>query len=116
MDVATFPSSWLKGFLELGVLAVIGRGETYGYEITRSLAEAGFGTVKGGTLYPLLGRCEQAGWVTVDWRAGESGPGRKYYTLTPSGRSELTRLTGRWDEFVTVTGQLVAHSAQENRS
>ena len=101
MDVATFPSSWLKGFLELGVLAVIGRGETYGYEITLSLAEAGFGTVKGGTLYPILGRLEDAGLVETQWRAGDSGPVRKYYRLTGAGHTELATRTATWHSFAT---------------
>ena len=96
------------------VLAVIARGPTYGYAIASDLADAGLGELKGGTLYPLLGRCEQAGWVAVEWRAGESGPGRKYYTLTPGGRSELTLLSRRWADFVGVTGSLLAPPTPED--
>ncbi|MDO4242205.1 MAG: PadR family transcriptional regulator [Actinomyces sp.] len=99
MNVAAFPSTWLKGFLELGVLAVISRKETYGYEITRSLTEAGFGTVKGGTLYPILGRLEDAALVEAQWRTEGSGPGRKYYTLTDAGRAELAERTATWHSF-----------------
>src|SRR5665647_3325439 len=83
---ATWPSGWLRGVLELCVLRSVADGPTYGYAIATHLAESGLGTVKGGTLYPLLSRFESAGLVTVEWRAGEGGPGRKYYRLTDAGR------------------------------
>lgn len=111
MDVATFPSSWLKGFLELGVLAVISRGETYGYEITRSLGEAGFGTVKGGTLYPILGRLEDGALVETQWRAGDSGPGRKYYRLTETGAAELAARHATWNAFATNLTDLLKETS-----
>lgn len=107
MDVALFPSTWLKGFLELGVLGVIARGETYGYEIVGSLTEAGFGAVKGGTLYPILGRLEEAALVETQWRAGDSGPGRKYYRLTDAGRAELASRTATWHSFSTTLTELL---------
>ena len=114
-DIA-WPSEWLRGVLGACVLRILSDGPTYGYEIATRLAAAGLGTVKGGTLYPLLGRCEQAGWVAVEWRVGESGPGRKYYTLTPSGRTELRGRASRWHEFVDVTGSLLAASELKEKS
>lgn len=99
MAEAIWPGSWLKGLLEVAVLAVVRRGETYGYEIAGALAEAGFGTVKGGTLYPILGRLEEAGLVETQWRIGDGGPGRKYYRLTPAGCADLTERTATWERF-----------------
>ena len=116
MNEAPWPPEWLRGVLEVCVLAVISRGPTYGYAIASDLADAGLGELKGGTLYPLLGRCELAGWVDAEWRAGESGPGRKYYTLTASGRSELSRLTLRWAEFTEVTRNLLTPPTPEDAS
>ncbi|HOC14383.1 MAG TPA: PadR family transcriptional regulator [Propionicimonas sp.] len=116
MTETPWPTEWLRGVLEVCVLAVIDRGPTYGYAISAELAAAGLGDLKGGTLYPLLGRCEQAGWVAVEWRVGESGPGRKYYTLTPSGRTELRGRASRWHEFVDVTGSLLAASELKEKS
>lgn len=89
--------------LSQAVLRVLADGPTYGYAISVQLEAAGFGKVKGGTLYPLLGRLEAAGLVLIEWRAGEGGPGRKYYELTPSGRGSLAEQTERWTRFVTVT-------------
>lgn len=111
MTEPNWPSSWLKGFLELAVLAVIAEGETYGYEITASLAEAGLGTVKGGTLYPILGRLEEAGHVSTQWRAGDSGPGRKYYSMTPAGRQELKQRANTWRRFATQLDNLMKEHA-----
>jgi PadR family transcriptional regulator PadR len=85
------------------VLHVIAGGPTYGYAIASALAEAGLGATKGGTLYPLLARLEEAGLVTVEWRAGDGGPGRKFYDLTGAGRAEHERQTADWLAFTEVT-------------
>ena len=107
----SWPSSWFKGFLEVAVLAVIADGETYGYEITSRLDAAGFSGVKGGTLYPILGRLEEAGHVDTEWRAGDSGPGRKYYRITPDGRASLRERATTWRGFADhLTSLLKDHS------
>lgn len=102
-----WPAEWMRGLLEPCVLGIISRGPTYGYAISAALDEAGAGAVKGGTLYPLLSRLEAAGLVEIEWRAGEGGPGRKYYTLSPAGKAELTRQARGWAEFTVAIGGLV---------
>ncbi len=92
-------SSWLKGVLDLLVLSCLTDGESYGYEIAKALAEAGLGEIKGGTLYPVLNRLEQAGLVEAEFRAAERGPGRRYYRLTDAGRTRLTDEGAAWTEF-----------------
>jgi PadR family transcriptional regulator PadR len=99
MDDASIPSDWLRGVLGLAVLRVVDAGPTYGYAIAQSLAEHGFGIIKGGTLYPLLGRFEEAGHVETEWRHGDGGPGRKYYRITESGRAALGAEGARWADF-----------------
>lgn len=101
-----WPSEWLRGVLGVCVLRILADGPTYGYEIASRLASAGLGSVKGGTLYPLLGRFEDAGWVSVDWRPGEGGPGRKYYAMTPAGRDQATLDASRWAQFTDLTRSL----------
>ncbi|WP_110241144.1 PadR family transcriptional regulator [Nocardioides gilvus] len=98
-----WPAGWLRGALGVSVLHVIAAGPTYGYAIASALAEAGLGRIKGGTLYPLLTRFEEAGLVEVEWRAGDGGPGRKYYSLTELGRTEHQRQTDQWLEFTGLT-------------
>ncbi|WP_256839530.1 PadR family transcriptional regulator [Ornithinimicrobium faecis] len=101
-----WPSEWLRGVLSVCTLRILRDGPTYGYAIATRLTEAGLGAVKGGTLYPLLGRLEQSGWVEVEWRPGEGGPGRKFYALTPEGHAEAERQAHRWAEFTDITRAL----------
>ncbi|WP_435749218.1 PadR family transcriptional regulator [Microbacterium sp. PMB16] len=99
MDAETWPAGWLRGVIELAVLAIVSEGETYGYVVGTRLAEAGLGTIKGGTLYPLLNRLEESGALAAEWRLGAGGPGRKYYTVTPAGRTRLAQERRQWLAF-----------------
>ena len=103
-----WPSEWLRGVLEVCVLRVLADGETYGYAIASRLAASGLGVVKGGTLYPLLNRLESAGLVIAQWRAGDGGPGRKYYNLTDAGHQELQGTAAQWSDFIEVTEAIIA--------
>lgn len=102
MSTPTPPSEWLRGVLELCVLRALADGPTYGYAIASTLADAGLGDIKGGTLYPLLGRLEKNELVTVEWRAGDGGPGRKYFSLTDAGRAQLDAATAQWHSFTAT--------------
>ncbi|RAJ61625.1 PadR family transcriptional regulator PadR [Streptomyces sp. Amel2xB2] len=92
-------ASWLKGVLDLLVLACLRGGESYGYEIAGRLDAAGLGRIKGGTLYPVLNRLEEAGLVKAEFRAAERGPGRRYYALTEAGRTGLREQGEAWLAF-----------------
>ena len=70
----------LKGVLELAVLAVIAKGETYGYEILSTLEAAGLDGVGDASVYGTLRRLEQAGQLSSRLEASDSGPARKYYS------------------------------------
>lgn len=101
-----WPSEWLRGVLSVCTLRILRDGPTYGYAIAARLADAGLGSIKGGTLYPLLGRLEGAGHVEVEWRPGEGGPGRKFYQLTAAGRAEAQLQAAAWAEFTNITRAL----------
>lgn len=95
-------SQWLKGVLDLAVLAVLSRETSaYGYTLMASLADLGFDGIKGGTIYPLLARLEDDGLVRSEWVTGESGPPRKYFWLTAAGRAELNAGRDGWRTFST---------------
>jgi len=110
MSDQPWPSEWLRGVLEVCVLRVLADGETYGYAIASRLSDGGLGVVKGGTLYPLLSRLESAELVTVQWRAGDGGPGRKYYLLTDEGHQELQSTARQWSVFTDLTTGFIAGS------
>jgi PadR family transcriptional regulator, regulatory protein PadR len=107
MTAEQWPSEWLRGVLGVCLLHILLEGPSYGYALTQRLAEGGLGTVKGGTLYPLLGRLEEAGYLEVEWRPGEGGPGRKFYALTDQGRTEAHEQSARWADFTTTTRALL---------
>lgn len=94
-----WPSDWMRAILGVLTLRALEPGPSYGYAIIADLEANGMGTVKGGTLYPLLTRYEAAGLVSVEWRPGEAGPGRKYFSLTDLGHSELERMRSEWSRF-----------------
>lgn len=100
----------LKGALEGCVLELIGREETYGYEITRKLNVLGFDDVVEGTVYTILLRLEKNGLVVVTKKPSEVGPPRKFYALNDSGRAELADFWERWDFVTSKIDQLKGHS------
>ena len=108
-------SSWLKGVLDLLVLTCLTGGESYGYEISKTLAAAGLGEIKGGTLYPVLNRLEEAGLAVGEFRAAERGPGRRYYRLTEEGRRALAEQGASWLEFHTSVQTMLTSATPGGR-
>ena len=92
-------AQWLRGVLDLCVLAELARGESYGYGVAGALEELGLGPVPGGTLYPVLGRLERAELIRSRWVDSSSGPPRKYYAVTPEGVALLEREREEWASF-----------------
>ena len=88
-----------------------GGGEAYGYELARRLEEIGFGATPGGSLYPALLRREKLGHLRAEWRAGDGGPGRKYYALTPAGREALASESAQWHAFAASVGAALQGAA-----
>ena len=77
----------LKGTLEGIVLAILAARPAYGYEITARLREQGFSDLVEGTVYALLVRIEQRGFVDVEKVPSEKGPPRKVYSLNAKGEN-----------------------------
>lgn len=92
-------AQWLRGILDLCVLAELERGESYGYGLARALEKLGLGPVPGGTLYPVLGRLERAELIRSRQVDSASGPPRKYYTVTRDGITVLERERRDWASF-----------------
>ncbi|MBN7794317.1 PadR family transcriptional regulator [Microbacterium esteraromaticum] len=86
----------LKGTLEGIVLALLVDRPAYGYEITAQLRDRGFADIAEGTVYALLVRIEQKGFVDVAKVPSEKGPPRKVYTLNASGTAELNEFWTTW--------------------
>jgi PadR family transcriptional regulator PadR len=97
-----------KGVLELCVLALLARGDSYAYEIASALADAiGMGE---GTIYPLMRRIERAGLVQTYLVQSDAGPARKYYRLTKSGRAEHAKQRAEWASFARDVALILGES------
>ena len=86
----------LKGTLEGIVLAMLAGQSAYGYEITARLREMGFSDIAEGTVYALLIRIEQRGFVDVEKIPSEKGPPRKVYSLNARGQEYLEEFWRTW--------------------
>ncbi|MCI8554580.1 MAG: PadR family transcriptional regulator [Clostridiales bacterium] len=86
----------LKGLLEGCVLELIGRGETYGYEITQHLHQLGFEEVAPGTVYTITSRLDRKGLVRTEKRMSKLGPERTFFILNDEGRAALNAFWERW--------------------
>ena len=108
-DNRSFARELRRGSLELIVLHLLSAGEAYGYEIVTKLGERTNGAleVTDGTLYPVLYRLENAGFVTIRWETPQRGVPRKYYRLTETGRVELDRMTREWTAFSDAMNRLI---------
>ncbi|WOV84284.1 PadR family transcriptional regulator [Sporosarcina jeotgali] len=97
-------SELLKGILDGCVLAIIENETVYGYELSAKLQKVGLDDVSEGTIYPVLLRLQKNHWISGEMRASESGPRRKYYTLTPDGKVALELIRAEWGKLaVPVT-------------
>ena len=98
-----------RGTLELAVLSLIQSKPRYGYDLLTSLIDATDGAldVKEGTLYPVLHRLEDAGYIEASWQAEGRAAPRKYYGLTKNGKQRLGALKNEWERLSSGMTQLL---------
>jgi PadR family transcriptional regulator PadR len=96
----------LKGTLEGIVLAILAGQPAYGYEITARLREQGFSDIVEGTVYALLIRIEQRGFVDVRKVPSDKGPPRKVYSLNAAGAETLADFWSSWSFLAERIEQL----------
>ncbi|WP_266202284.1 PadR family transcriptional regulator [Pontibacter kalidii] len=95
-----------KGILEFCILEIISRGEVYASDMLEELTAAKMIVVEG-TLYPLLTRLKNAQLLEYNWVESTSGPPRKYYRLTDTGKEFLEQLRNTWSELVDSTEYII---------
>jgi len=94
-----------KGVLELCVLAMLSRQESYAYEICSTLSGAvGMGE---STIYPLMRRMQKDGLVKSHLVETSSGPSRKYYRLTETGRQVFESQKRDWVSFTAAVNGIL---------
>ncbi len=90
------------------LLALLAAEPAHGYELVRRLDTAGFGTVSYGTVYPLITRLHRLGLVANVLQPSSSGPPRKVYRLTDTGRDRLQVWREQWVHFADVVNTTLA--------
>ena len=95
-----------KGVVEFCVLGLLAREPMYGWQLSETLVQHGM-IASIGTLYPMLTRLRSQGLVTTYDERSDSGPVRKYYELTASGRQHLRDFRRQWATFSTAVDDLV---------
>src|SRR5205809_4017078 len=97
-----------KGSAEFLVLSLLEHQRRHGYELNKLIESRSKGvlTFHIASLYPLLYRMEDRGWIAGRWveKAGERR--RRFYAITPAGRRALAALRDGWLEFAAAVSRV----------
>lgn len=107
MNIENTQSQMRKGILEFCILSVIRRGEAYPSDIVDEMRAANLQILEG-TLYPLLTRLKNSDMLTYRWVESNSGPPRKYFSLTPKGEEFYKELEATWYELANAVNALTS--------
>ena len=88
-----------RGMLEIWVLAVLTRGESYGYQMIKDLSPCI--EISESTLYPILKRLEKNDCVTV-YMVEHNSRLRKYYRITGEGQKKIRAFLEEWKEMMGI--------------
>ena len=88
-----------KGMVEVCILSLLSRGDSYGYQLIKDIAP--IMTLSESTLYPVLRRLEAAGSLTV-YSVEHNSRLRKYYAITDEGRKRIADFMNEWAEVKRV--------------
>ena len=102
-----------KGLLEYCVLLVLRRGESYGYEIVQALKRVEDLTVSESTVYPILGRLREEGFLKSRDVPSAAGPPRRYFALTPRGKVGLAEMNAYWPMLTQALDDLKSEKNKE---
>ncbi len=85
-----------SGLLDACVLAILSRGDEYGYRLTQEVKEVM--TISESTLYPVLRRLQKSGWLTT-YDQPIQGRNRRYYHITEEGRAQHALHLDEWKDY-----------------
>jgi transcriptional regulator len=93
-----------KGSAELVILSIVELRPRHGYEISKLIEARSRGQLKFhvASLYPLLYRLEERGWLQGRWVEKAGQRRRRFYSLTSEGRRVLARQRATWKTFVNA--------------
>ncbi len=105
MNIENTKDQMRKGVLEYCILSILQHGDAYTSEIISTLKSAEMIVVEG-TIYPLLTRLKNSGLLSYRWEESSSGPPRKYYVLSESGKLFLKELDITWNNLMVAVNQI----------
>ncbi len=105
MSLENTQAQMRKGILEYCILSILDKKEAYPSEILETLKDAKLIVVEG-TLYPLLTRLKNMELLSYRWEESQSGPPRKYFTLTKMGKAFLEELDSTWSELSEAVNKI----------
>ena len=102
-------SDLIRGHTQTIILARLMAGNTYGYEINKSIQQKTQGQyeLKEATLYTAFRRLESAGQITSYWGDETTGARRRYYRITDSGREAYKALVSEWVRVSEMIEKLI---------
>ena len=100
MDSDKF-TSLRKGLLEFLILGIVSSGRVYAADVMQRLSDTDFATQEG-TLYPLLSKMRRDQLLDYEWQESETGPPRKYYKLTTTGRKQFAEFREYWESLTSL--------------
>ena len=106
MDRRILDRELKKGSAELIILSILDARARHGYEISKLIESRSNGTLKFhiASLYPLLYRLEERGWLQGRWVEKAGQRRRRFYNLTAAGRKVLASQRSTWKAFVEAMG------------
>ena len=98
-----------KGSAELLILSLVEVRARHGYELSQLIEQRSDGSVRFNvaSLYPMLYRLEKRGWIKGRWVEKAGQRRRRYYRITPTGRSKLIEQRAGWERFVAAVNRIV---------
>lgn len=115
MTIENTQSQMRKGILEFCILSIIRRGEAYPSDIVEEMKGANLQILEG-TLYPLLTRLKNSGMLTYRWVESNSGPPRKYFSLTGQGEAFYKDLEQTWTELSNGVNALTNRTDKDSQN
>ncbi|HTO16960.1 MAG TPA: PadR family transcriptional regulator [Edaphocola sp.] len=106
MNIDNIQSQMRKGVLEFCILAIIKNNEVYPSEIIEQMKMSGLHVFEG-TLYPLLTRLKNSGFLQYRWEESPSGPPRKYFQITESGLAFYQVLENSWEQMNLAVSNII---------
>jgi PadR family transcriptional regulator PadR len=99
----------LRGTLDLLVLKALSLEPLHGVGISRRITQITKEAyqVSFGSLFPVLHRMEERGWVEAEWRSSDNNRRAKYYRLTSAGRAQLKDEERQWNQVVKIMAAAV---------